>query len=100
MSVDVPVFGFSGSDVRPTPGPLFWEQKLESYRASASGASFLELKAATEGPGALASPGSDVTYMKVGGGHGMGSAPGRAGSSAKLAERVAEKGSPVRAGAP
>lgn len=72
MNFDVPIYGLSGQDCRMTPGPLFWRQELPSYTESIRGHGAASLLAATEAPGLVASPGSDVTYMRVGGSHGAG----------------------------
>ena len=95
MEFNVPIFGLSGSKAQPEPGPLVWEQTSDSYTQSISDG-WEELKNFTERPGCVACPGQDVTFMRVGGSHRAGSAPGASGSSERMAAHVAALKSPSK----
>lgn len=95
MAFNFPIFGLKG-DIRPEPGPLVWEQTSDSYMQSISGDGWRKLKNFTDRPSCAACPGKDVVFIKCGGKHLGGSAPGASGSSTQMAAHVADAASPSK----
>ena len=75
--VMIPIYGIATdatSDVegKVFPGPLIWHQTHQSFVESLEAGGNQRLNQALRNIGASASPGSGVTYLRVGGAHGAG----------------------------